>query len=331
MLRSSSELPFASSSSRANTSAIRAWSPPQAELKKVRSSDPRRSTAPWKRLWIRSHRALSIFSLSIVGCSPELIAEERASVCLVKLMCQPGPGCPPLTEYRCFGNLEQLGGLGDVQTAEESPLDHHRLARLNPRQLIQSCVQRQQVLCVPRRLVPCVVKGDGDRSPSSPLQRVPTAGRLDQNLAHCACGDPLEVQQRRGGKARRAGQLQPSLIDQGGGIERSARITSQDGGRQAPQLLVSHGKKLVDPLLLGRLTLVRALPSACHSNSLTSDDSFPAGQRNAKQKATLPGPRPGGLPGGWYHWGMHRCNFRRSPSPEAWRAAVSATGGSTST
>src|SRR5215831_16169750 len=122
MPRSSSELPFASSSSRANTSAIRAWSPPQAELKKVRCSDPRRSTAPWKRLWIRSHRALSIFSLSIVGCSPELIAEE-------------------------------------------SPLDHHRLARLNPRQLIQSCVQRQQVLCVPGRLVPCVVKGDGDRSP----------------------------------------------------------------------------------------------------------------------------------------------------------------------
>lgn len=71
-------------------------------------------------------------------------------------------------------------------------------------------------------------------------------GGLDQHLSHGAGGDPGEVQAGDGPGGRRAGELDPRLIDERGGPERHPRLAPADRGGQPVELLVGGAEEAVE-------------------------------------------------------------------------------------
>ena len=84
------------------------------------------------------------------------------------------------------------GRLGDVQPAEEAALDHRRLTRSMPRELLECRVEREQV--VGRRGRGRALRRTYTTRAAAALVGVAPPRRLDEHLAHGAGGDALEVQ-----------------------------------------------------------------------------------------------------------------------------------------
>src|ERR1700688_3804425 len=76
--------------------------------------------------------------------------------------------------------------------------------------------------------------------------RVAASRCLDQQLAHRAGRDALEVQTRGGCYTGLLRQFQPRLIDQSRGAQRAARISALDARSQPAQLLVGQAEELVE-------------------------------------------------------------------------------------
>ncbi len=96
--------------------------------------------------------------------------------------------------------------------------------------------------------------------------RVAAPRCLDQQLAHSAGRDALEVQTRGGCDTGLLRQFQPRLIDQSGGTKRVTRISALDARSQAAQFLVGQAEELVEslPFLRGLIDFSFPLPD-CRS------------------------------------------------------------------
>src|SRR5579863_893635 len=86
--------------------------------------------------------------------------------------------------------------------------------------------------------------------------RITSTRRLDQELAHGARCDPLEMEARSSCKIRRGRELDPSLVHESGGAQRGAGIAAANGGGETAQLLVGHAEEIIE--------LLPFLGSACH-------------------------------------------------------------------
>src|ERR1700687_1160649 len=78
--------------------------------------------------------------------------------------------------------------------------------------------------------------------------RVAPSRCLDQQLAHSAGRDALEMQTRSGCDTGLLRQFQPRLIDQSRGTKRVARISALDARAQPAQFLVGQAEELVESL-----------------------------------------------------------------------------------
>lgn len=124
---------------------------------------------------------------------------------------------------------------------------------------------------------------------------------LDQQLAHSAGRDALEVETRCGCDPGLFRQLQPRLIHQRRGTERVARIPAFNSRRQAPQLLVGQTEELVESLSFRRCLVRFNLPGRRRAPRISKmHDGFSppfaqcemeareAGGRRAGQQTWLP-------------------------------------------
>ena len=84
-------------------------------------------------------------------------------------------------------------------------LDQCRLARLQPREVLERGVERQQVAGAGQDGARSASSNVTAATPAAALAGVPAPGRLDQHLAHGARGDPLEVQRARASRAAATG------------------------------------------------------------------------------------------------------------------------------
>ena len=188
--RSSSEPPRASSSSIASTSASSSRSSPHWASRNARRSARgqlrgvvKERLDPLPALGVDRARSLSHGALS---------SDRRSS------LREPGSGGPPVAEDRRLGDVEQRRGLAHVQPAEEAALDHHRLARIEPGELLERGVEREQLRAADGAGCQRLRRRSRTRPPAAALARAPAPRGLDQHLAHGAGGDPLEM---RGGTA----------------------------------------------------------------------------------------------------------------------------------
>src|SRR5206468_9210637 len=145
---------------------------------------------------------------------------------------------------RSLGDAEQLRTCRHVEAAEKPGLDYQRLARLKAGKLLEGGIEAQQLVRAARRLIGRVVQRHDPQS-SAPLLSVPSAGGLDQDLAHRARGNPCKVQVRDPSKPRRVPELEPGLVHKRCGTERRVRIAAPYTGGQAPQLLICHAEQVV--------------------------------------------------------------------------------------
>src|SRR5580700_1027710 len=143
-----------------------------------------------------------------------------------KLVSEPSLCCSPIAQDGCLRNLQKLRRFGNVKTAEKAAFHHHGLTRIHLRELLESCIKRDQFPSGSRLFVERVVECDGDIGPSAALIGVSPARSFYEQLAHRASCNSLEMQAGRSRKARRFRELEPCLIDEGGGAKGYARITA---------------------------------------------------------------------------------------------------------
>jgi hypothetical protein len=93
-----------------------------------------------------------------------------------------------------LGDLEQRRRLGDVETAEVPAFDHRRLPWVNPREVLERGIERQQVVGRRGRRADRLVEGHEDRVATAAPGGVTAPGGLDEDLTHRPRRDPLEVQ-----------------------------------------------------------------------------------------------------------------------------------------
>ena len=159
-----------------------------------------------------------------------------------KLIGEPGLGGAPVAQDGGFGNVEQLGCFGNVEAAEEAAFDHHGLALVHSCEFVECAIEREQIFAATGNFFVGGVEGDGNFRTGSALSRIAAARGFNQQLAHSAGGDALEMQARGGRDLGRFCELDPGFVDERGGIQSGAGVTAADGGGEAPQLLVSRTK-----------------------------------------------------------------------------------------
>src|SRR5882724_6541895 len=126
---------------------------------------------------------------------------RRVSARSPQLTGQPRLGGTPIAEHGGLGYAEQLGAFRHVESPEEPTLDYQRLTWLQPGELLQGNIEAQQLVRAGRRRIGCVLEGDDRQCLPAPLLSLPSPGGFDQDLAHGARGDPLEVQARDSGES----------------------------------------------------------------------------------------------------------------------------------
>src|SRR5580693_4890842 len=169
---------------------------------------------------MRSQRLLSIDFSRSARCKLTFLAASA------KFVGEPGLGRSPISQNRCLRDFQKLSGFGNVKTAEKAAFHHHGLTRIHLRELLESCIKRDQFPSGSRLFVERVVECDGDIGPSAALIGVSPARSFDEQLAHRASCNSLEMQAGRSRKARRFRELEPCFIDEGGGAKGYARITA---------------------------------------------------------------------------------------------------------
>src|SRR5213596_4087887 len=123
-----------------------------------------------------------------------------SDVCSSDLTGQPRLGGTPIAQHGGLGYAEQLGAFRHVESPEEPALDHQCLTWLQPGERLEGGLETEQLIRAAGRLRDGVVEGGVSQS-TAPLLRLPSPGGLDQDLAHGARGDPLEVQARDSGES----------------------------------------------------------------------------------------------------------------------------------
>src|SRR5439155_14693638 len=114
----------------------------------------------------------------------------RPSARSPQMMGKPRLGGSPVTKNRSLGDAEQLRTCRYIEAAEKPGLDNQRLARLKAGKLFEGGIEAQWLVRSARRLIGRVVVQRHDPQSSAPLLSVPSAGGLDQDLAHGARGNP---------------------------------------------------------------------------------------------------------------------------------------------
>lgn len=188
---------------------------------------------------------------------------------------EPGFGCAPVPQNSSFGNVQNSGRLGNIQSAEKAALDQGGLPRIHTGKLVQSTIQTEQIIAAGGGLLKGFVKGDGEMGASAALVGVASTGRFDENLAHGASGDAFEMET---GSRTYFGcfcQFEPGLIDERRGVQRGTGIVSPDRRRQAAQLLVSKAKQKVQGApLFGNRTGHLLVREVFRSNVSCGHDGF---------------------------------------------------------
>src|SRR3984957_1124900 len=165
---------------------------------------------------MRSQRLLSIDFSRSARCKLICLAVSA------KFVGEPGFGCSPIPQNRCLRDFQKLSGFGNVETTEKAAFHHHGLTWIHLCELLESCIECDQFPSGSRLLVEGVVECDGDIGSSAALIRIPPPCRLDEKLAHRASCNSLEMQTGCSRKARRLRELEPCLVDEGGGAKRYA-------------------------------------------------------------------------------------------------------------
>lgn len=183
------------------------------------------------RLGLRG-AGLSQCGLSQVGLNPAL---------------QPGSCGAIVPIHRRFGNLEKFGGFRNAETRKRDAIDNLHLAGTHLLQFGDRGIQGEKF-----HIGKIGSGGDefhrhesGAFSITS-LPGVPATCGVDENLAHGAGDDRLEVRRRDAGELRRILELYPRLVDESRGVEGKARFPTADGRRNAAQFLVGKTERIVD-------------------------------------------------------------------------------------
>ena len=111
-------------------------------------------------------------------------------------MREPGTRGAPVAQHRRFGYTEQLRDLRNVEPAEESALDHRRLAWADLREVVERRIERDDLGRGRIRLAYRFVERD-HRITVTTLRGVPATRSFDEYLPHRARGDALEMKPRR--------------------------------------------------------------------------------------------------------------------------------------
>jgi hypothetical protein len=93
-----------------------------------------------------------------------------------------------------FGDVEQCRCLGDVETAEVPAFDHGCLPRVDPSEIVERGIERQEIVGGRRGPADRLVKGHKHCVLTSAPGGVAAPGGLDEHLTHGPGRDPFEVQ-----------------------------------------------------------------------------------------------------------------------------------------
>lgn len=164
----------------------------------------------------------------------------------LELAKEPGPGEGPVAFGGRFGDAEAGSGLRQAQAREEPELDEFGVLRVGHRQSVQGGAEGVDGFRGFRARL-----GDGfefrefDAKPATAMAGGPfAAGVVDQDFAHGPCGDGVEVGLTVPVAAPTSRDLEPSLVDQSGGLEGLAgRFGGQFVGGESTELVVDLGQK----------------------------------------------------------------------------------------
>ena len=156
----------------------------------------------------------------------------------VQVGVQQGAGPLPVALHRSLGDAERLRHLRVGESAEVAILHHVAEAPVERPEPVERLVERDQLLgryrlgrrgVAERRLLP----------PAAATLRLPAAGAVNQDLAHCARGHGQEVRPVLpvGGGAQ---QAEERVVDQLGRLHRLGITFAAKQGRGAPPQLRLH-------------------------------------------------------------------------------------------
>jgi len=94
---------------------------------------------------------------------------------------------------------------------------------------------------------------------------VPTSGAINQNAPHRLSGGTEEMTPSLPFGLFGSTQLEPGLVDKGGGLERLSRgLPGQLGGSEFSQLIINQGKKPFGCLLVACIHRLQDLGDLAH-------------------------------------------------------------------
>src|SRR5882672_3340625 len=244
---------LASASSRACTSAASARSSFSSE---VRCCEGGRSASEWNRSWTRCQRGLST--------EPSLPRLQR--------LLQPRLGHPPVPVHDRLGNPERVRRLGDRQAAEEAIDDAPRLAFGELHQLLERGVQLEELLGSLAELArQLLVEGHVGRvAPAALLRELPPR-RIDEDLAHRACGNLAESDLRQPRHVRRLLEPDPRLVHERGRAEIDRPGPAADRGCQASQPVVGSVVNAIEFLALVGVSVGHNAPPRAQRKTLARE------------------------------------------------------------
>ena len=145
-----------------------------------------------------------------------------------------------------LGDVEELRGFGDVESAEEAALDEHGLARLEAGQVVERLIEREQVVGASTR--PPAAHSSNVTTTAPPPRFVERRRRAASTRTWRMARAAMRLKWRREVRATpgRLAQLEPGLVHECGWAQRGVRIVAPDGGGKAAQLLVGGAEKIVE-------------------------------------------------------------------------------------
>src|SRR5271154_693803 len=164
----------------------------------------------------------------------------------MQLAREPGFYRAPIAKNGRLRNLQQLRRLGDIQAAEKAVLDHGCLARIYAREFFERRIQRDQIIPKLRPVSQRFIEGDHHAFRPAALPSISPPRRFHQHLPHRPRRNALKMQPRSGSNLGRVRQLQPSLVDQRGRIQRRARIAAPHARSQPPKFLISFAEETIE-------------------------------------------------------------------------------------
>ena len=158
-----------------------------------------------------------------------------------------------------FGNAEHLGGVFDGQAGKESQLHHAALLRIDPRQVVESVVEGDDIEIGLGRGLLHVIDGQLDGGAAA-LAGIAAARVFDQDLAHEVGRDAEEMGAVFPLRRMVAGEPHKGFVDQRGTLQGVARaLAAKIAVGEAPHLVVDEGHQRLQGIARLRIAIGQAI------------------------------------------------------------------------